>query len=94
MSDGNSLLQELRAAVKSGKGNYGHRLLCGQAADEIERLQRMLDFPEKLPVVVKVHASSFGVGVPTRMVLDCIRRFAEYAKNHRNHPKIDTANPR
>lgn len=33
------LVTELRAACTSGKGNYGHRLLCGQAADCIEQLQ-------------------------------------------------------
>lgn len=33
------LIAELRAAVRSGKGNYGHRLLCGHAADCIEQLQ-------------------------------------------------------
>lgn len=33
------LLAELRAACRSGKGNYGHRLLLGTAADCIEQLQ-------------------------------------------------------
>lgn len=36
------LVSELRAACKSGRGNYGHRLLCGKAADEIERLRGVL----------------------------------------------------
>lgn len=39
------LLSELRAAVKSGKGNYGHRLLCGRAAAEIARLHALINTP-------------------------------------------------
>lgn len=33
------LISELRDACRSGRGNYGHRLLCGHAADCIEQLQ-------------------------------------------------------
>lgn len=33
------LIAELRDACRSGRGNYGHRLLCGHAADCIEQLQ-------------------------------------------------------
>lgn len=33
------LVTELRAACNSGKGNYGHRLLCGKAADCIDQLR-------------------------------------------------------
>lgn len=33
------LVAELRTACRSGKGNYGHRLLCGHAAECIEQLQ-------------------------------------------------------
>jgi hypothetical protein len=33
------LVGELRQACRSGKGNYGLRLLCGTAADCIEQLQ-------------------------------------------------------
>lgn len=36
------LVVELREALASGKGNYGHRLLCGKAADEIESLRVMI----------------------------------------------------
>lgn len=33
------LVAELRDACRSGRGNCGHRLLCGHAADCIEQLQ-------------------------------------------------------
>lgn len=36
------LVTDLRAACKSGKGNYGHRLLCGKAADELDEVRRNL----------------------------------------------------
>lgn len=37
------LLRGLREAVTSGRGNYGHRLLCDNAAEEIEGMKRALD---------------------------------------------------
>lgn len=38
----NDLVAELREAATSGKGNYGHRLVCAKAADEIDELGQEL----------------------------------------------------
>lgn len=37
------LVADLREALRSRKGNYGHRVLCGLAATEIERLRVVFD---------------------------------------------------
>lgn len=41
-SSSDCLLNDLREAVTSGRGNYGLRLLCGLAAREIERLRDLI----------------------------------------------------
>ena len=55
-----TLISDLKAAVKSGKGNYGHRLLCGQAAERIASLIIALKAAEKDLAVVEREISGLA----------------------------------
>lgn len=77
------LVTELRAACKSGKGNYGHRLLCGQAADCIEQLQ--------MPHAEVLRLAGKEDGVDTLSMINALCRKIEAQKREieRLHAKAD-----